>query len=407
MFLLVLCSVYIYLLHKLVHFEKSTLRNNLPGKALIHPPESVATEFDSESIKWEWQLLHVINTRFMQNQPSLPNLARARLKLFKYFCFPTILNQTSKTFLWIIKVDPNLDNDIILELIDMLKPYPNFFLVGSNVNFLSGNGSQHGSWRGGDEGHEILSSKIYTGDLSLLRGALAIENKQVVLETRLDADDGLNLSFVEFVQKSAAQYLVGRTDSTQKNNKVKWRYWCLRSHIEWFADGHKYGELSPIEHSHFCVTPGLTVGFGVGTSYDSVLQASHDVLFKQVRDKGDCGLGKGNNCIEMMSDIGMAAIRTRTPTSSGMMRIDLEMKLSDDKSNELWDILTHSFSISKENAIDMKSYIHDNMEAIAAENSLGQCTQGHSCKLASKEKLLRLQEMAKYQNMLQYMKTYV
>ena len=402
-FLLLLSSGYIYILQTIVHLEKSLLASNLPGGLIRvgqRQPLSVATEVDSKSITWEWDVVHTINTRFMQNQPSLPMLARARFKLFKEFCFPTIVNQTSQKFLWIVKVDPRLDGDIILELTNLLQPYPNFFVVGSNKNFLSGKGSQDGSWRGGEEGREILSSTIYSGDVSLLRGALKAESKQIVLETRLDADDGLTNKFVENIQESATHRFISSSIRSD-TNKVRWRYWCIRYHIEWYADGHEYGEVTPIEHNHFCVTPGLTTGFGVGTEYSSVMQAAHDILFKQVWNKGDCGLGRGKNCVEMLSDKGMDAVRTRTPTSAGMLDIDLVYKLSDNKSKMLWETLIDSFSISKKGAYEANSYIHSNMESIALENAMGQCSKGHSCKIKSKEKLLRLQEIDKYDKMLE------
>ena len=85
--------------------------------------------------------------RFMQDQGHLKHLARARLYLFRYFCLPTMINQTSQNFLWIIKTDPNLNENVRKEMVELLKPFPHFFLVGTNKNFLIGH--DPGAWRGG------------------------------------------------------------------------------------------------------------------------------------------------------------------------------------------------------------------------------------------------------------------
>lgn len=44
----------------------------------------------------EWPLIHIVNTRFMQEQGALETLGMARLHLFFTFCFPTMINQSTQ-----------------------------------------------------------------------------------------------------------------------------------------------------------------------------------------------------------------------------------------------------------------------------------------------------------------------
>jgi hypothetical protein len=141
------------------------------------------------SFQDEWPpIIHIVNTRFMQEQGPLKTLGMARYLQFMTFCFPSVIHQTSQHFLWIIKTDPQLSPDLLNLMIQALKPYSNFYLVASNNNFMIY--KKNGSWRNGAEGYDLLKSKIYTGNVTKLHQAIALRNDRPVLETRLDADDG-------------------------------------------------------------------------------------------------------------------------------------------------------------------------------------------------------------------------
>ena len=249
----------------------------------------------------------------MQDQSHLKHLSEARFYLFRYFSLPTIISQSSQKFIWIIKTDPNLflhNKRIYNDIIDLLKPYPNFFLVGSNTNFLIGHGK--GAWRDGVEGRDVLSNRVFSGDVSLLCRAYLNEKDKVVLQTRLDADDGLHSMYIDTVQKLAM------TRFYSKDDKPSWLYWCTRRHIEWYTDMQENeGKVEYVIHEKLCVTPGITVGYNIGTRADSVPQYQHDKLYKELVKEGGCGDDiHPKDCI-LLIDGFMAAIRTRTPTSAG------------------------------------------------------------------------------------------
>ena len=360
------------------------------------------------SSSWDLPFVHIVNTRFMQSQGTLKTLGWARLYLFKAFCLSTMIHQTSQDFLWIIKTDPNLDEEIRAALVEMLKPYPNYFLVGSEHNYLIGH--EVGAWRGGIEGEDLLKSTIHTGDFELLRRAHAVQNDRIILETRLDADDGLVTGYLEYVQKTALDKF-GATQAKDDDEggplipqtneeRPKWMYWCSRQNAEWFADPTvDVGATNAVQHTRLCVTPGITIGFPIGTPYEDVKQFPHDRIIKDLDKEGNgCGMTNSTDCINLVQAFPMMAVRSRTPTSAGMMGIRMDEKdaLPEDKRLLLWKLLQSPkhFHIDAEDVRVANRFIHQNIVEIAKDNLKGQCTPGHSCKLSSKEQLQRLTELA-------------
>lgn len=336
-----------------------------------------------------FSLIHIVNTRFMQEQGHLYTLAMARLHLFETFCLPSMIHQTSQDFLWIVKTDPKLDERVKSQLVELLKPYPHFYLVGSNNNF----GTEGGSWRDGSEGTDILESdtrKVYTGHVEWLQQAHALRENRPILETRLDADDGIHKLFLQYVQYSASKLLY----------KKKWLYWCSRRHVEWYASPKKEeGLVNPVQHSQLCITPGITVGYNINVS--EVPQYDHDVLYKAIQAHGGCHenestVGKEEenmDCIQLVDDLSFVAVRSRTPTSAGMMNVDLEKEILDKERRELmWKALDKLFFVSRDRAVETNQFVLENLPQIAKENLEGQCTKGHSCKNSSVVLLQKLIE---------------
>ena len=82
-----------------------------------------------DEAKWDLPFVHILNTRFMQSQGSLRNLALARPELFRACFLSTVSRQSNQDFLWIKKTYPNLDSGVRKEMVEILAPYPNYFLV--------------------------------------------------------------------------------------------------------------------------------------------------------------------------------------------------------------------------------------------------------------------------------------
>ena len=129
--------------------------------------------------------MHVVFTRFMQQQAHLKHLARARLDLFKVFCLPSMLRQTHQEFFWVVLVDPELDADIRQEMVDLLKDHPNYYVLTSQAPLtISGGAIAKRIMVEADKG------QFFTGDDTVLKANLLRLHRLVVLETNHDADDG-------------------------------------------------------------------------------------------------------------------------------------------------------------------------------------------------------------------------
>ena len=157
----------------------------------------------------DWPLIHIVHTRFMQEQGALEILGMARFHLFMTFCFPTMVAQSTKKWFWIIKTDPRFTTTAVFSLLlNAVKDHPNIYIVASNCNYSFGGGfrlwcwgSERGSsWRDGAEPRDILRSKVYSGNMHKLHQAMALREDRIVLETRLDADDGLHQYYLQYMQ---------------------------------------------------------------------------------------------------------------------------------------------------------------------------------------------------------------
>jgi hypothetical protein len=368
-------------------------------RATYYSP-SLLTATDTEAVqKWkeEWNstLIHIVHTRFMQEQYNLTALGEARFHLFKIFCLPTMVQQSSQDFVWIIKTDPRLDPGMLRLLAEEIRPYPNIYLVSSLRNFRISQ-RDPGAWRGGAEPRELAGCPVHTGDRRRLELAMALHSDLPVLETRLDADDGLHLLFVELLQQMAIH-------SFSHHKELKWMYWCSRRHMEWhWVDldvteptkvvDYEYGALFGTRHDHFCITPGVTVGFPVGVDESSVPMYAHDRIVVTIRDEltqeDGCGLATPSNCLQFVERFVFCAIRSRTPTSAGMLHVT-DKTLVDPRSwlnYAYWELLHESFGLKREQMKQMNRYLMDHLVSIAQENLLGQCTAGHSCKVRGIER---------------------
>mmetsp|Transcript_12747 Transcript_12747/g.27534 ORF Transcript_12747/g.27534 Transcript_12747/m.27534 type:complete len:440 (+) Transcript_12747:238-1557(+) len=353
-------------------------------------PERAPTVFEG---------VHIIQTRFMQFQPDMLHLGTARLKLFKTFCLPTMKRQTAKNFLWIIKTDPRLRPELRSELVDLVKDRPNFILLGSNYN-------KYWVELDGDEpfenylmGDKNSAAEVWSGNLTLMKDAYerAKQKKGIVLETRLDADDGLHHQYIRNLQKEALRHLFFASSDQY------WRIWCVHTHVKWYPvspttvdDGSGYLKT---EVDKGCITPGLTYGVGTLSSRKNVSRyLRHDRIAKNVKD---CAKSKeGIGCAGRMKSITWGAIRSRTPTSAGMNDVvvggsgatvsqTVDANTPHSSQMELWESALVRFRISKSNVISAQRYLINHRIDIARENLESVCKKGtmEFCKKSAKEKL--------------------
>lgn len=356
---------------------------------------------DPSSAHLEWHnrynLVHVVRTRFMQFQPKLVHLARARLNLFRVFCLPLIRDRKGDddSFLWTIRVDPDLDQETMSELLGLLQD--NKDVASPRIIVIASNENPHFV-------HEEPSLEtLLWGSLELWQSYYDAAMRNItVLETRLDADDGLSGAFVREIQQH-----VHRNPPAAGVPRV----YCVRTHLEWeqeplqssLADSGTEGVLLGLR-TRICVTPGLTYVYPPGSLFNGAadrLPAKHHHIHHTLPR---CSDSVKEACLVRLTGPGDVplAIRARSITSAGMMRVVHGNIPKTARSPELqenaWHYLMPQFGLTRDSVRAVKMYLEGpEKNSIVKEALEGQCTAGHSCKTGSKlalEELLRLASAA-------------
>lgn len=109
-----------------------------------------------------------------------------RLNLFERYCLPSIVNQTSKAFTWVIFVDPETPKQFLDRFTQMQANMPSIKMV---VRACDGNCQREFTYR------KALESYI--------RAHLVQATKRIIT-TRFDADDLLDKDFIKVIRLTAA-----------------------------------------------------------------------------------------------------------------------------------------------------------------------------------------------------------
>eukprot|EP00546_Thalassionema_frauenfeldii_P003240 CAMPEP_0178938336 /NCGR_PEP_ID=MMETSP0786-20121207/26273_1 /TAXON_ID=186022 /ORGANISM="Thalassionema frauenfeldii, Strain CCMP 1798" /LENGTH=315 /DNA_ID=CAMNT_0020617041 /DNA_START=218 /DNA_END=1162 /DNA_ORIENTATION=- len=305
-----------------------------------------------------------------------------------------MIQQSTQNFIWIIQTDPQIAKEIKHKLRQLIRPHPHFFLVGYNSD-KSDNYDKHGNHTSlsfedfAMQAKDLLKAPVYSGNVKILRQAYTLccsgSNDILLLQTRLDADDGLRLNYFEQIQQEA------RNTFLKTPSFPNWYYWCIKHHLEWYASTNRW---IPVQHEKLCITPGTPVRIEKRKSKETgpPWTLGHDKLFKEINnhpDKYNCGTA---SCIRLVAeDAGAGAIRSRTWTSAGMMNIFPDNPQTSHQP-VFKDFVHRQFGLTEDLAV-LQLYLQQHIAEIAKDNLEGQCTYGHSCKLSSVETLQRLVEL--------------
>lgn len=265
-----------------------------------------------------------------------------------------------------------------------------------------------GGWRGSEAGQDVLQSKVYSGNMTLFRQAHEARELRAVLETRLDADDGLHVHLLEAIQAEARVRL---RYSSKQRGRQEWMYWCCQNHLDWMptppfaaSNASEYGTFIPYRTAKSCITAGITLGISVGQEDKTVPRFMHHQLYQELsvnKTRATCG---NDTCLHMMEKPILGAIRSRTATSAGMRNVKL-MGIEEEDETSVHAVPIHSrqliyalgrgFHVSVLDVVKVNRYLQDHVYAIAEDNLRGQCTHGHSCKNSTREALEELLHAAK------------
>ncbi|KAL3934058.1 MAG: hypothetical protein SGBAC_010141, partial [Bacillariaceae sp.] len=405
--------------------EQSSDRSETSNMSVGGPSDkdaaSVSVSQSAEEDDEEPLLVHIIHSRFMQHQPHLVELGLARLELMKKFFLPSLMHQSSQSFLCVIRVDPDLNATVksaLLETLDESGADFTYLVIASNDNPHS-------------EYWDIMKHQANLGVSNLVGGNYTAAKEYMskthsILETRLDVDDGLNQFFVEDLQDQAVDHFDSYFE--HKGNSP-WKVWCSSTHFEWqfqpsemweakldnpqTAPPNVTGTLLSIR-STMCITAGLSVAYvapdPAAASVQTLDLPSTQKHTNIHRNLSKCGSKEAHakfhagGCFDFLNLI-PTAIRARSPTSAGMYNIMWPHHSHENATEEapklqerylkeakrqaidqakFWNASGYFFDFGEESASRVHGYLADHMKEIAEENLRGQCTHGHSCKNSSR-----------------------
>eukprot|EP00522_Entomoneis_paludosa_P013809 CAMPEP_0172445196 /NCGR_PEP_ID=MMETSP1065-20121228/5102_1 /TAXON_ID=265537 /ORGANISM="Amphiprora paludosa, Strain CCMP125" /LENGTH=488 /DNA_ID=CAMNT_0013195995 /DNA_START=17 /DNA_END=1483 /DNA_ORIENTATION=+ len=374
----------------------SSVRNMKKDASVVSSPGALPNQVG----KWKnkYGLVQVLESRFMQLQPDLLHLGKARLDLFKTFTLASVVTQTTQEFIWIIRTDPKLNRAVLDPLVEYLRPYPNILLVGFNGLF--------GDFRAPNFLDTIPPEVVFSGDYEMLKDYHAAVQERIFLHTRLDCDDAIYREHLQRTQESSYQSMVVANQSTVSSGP-QFRAFCSDSHLEWSYfnawdkssdKGHLFGKLTP----NFCIVAGLTYALQVGTNPKDV-ETGHQRLSKTY-PKCEEPSSNNINCLERISDprYKYLALRSRTPTSTAMDGVvpgpaiiaSTEWK---EKQKYVWDkYISENFGIGPLSIKSLRKRLSNDMENILTDALAGQCSRREfTCKKHSSKVLSTLLETVK------------
>lgn len=199
------------------------------------------------------------------------------------------------------------------------------------------------------------------------RAAREVKSK-ILIQTRLDADDGMAINLLDHLQNNAVNFL-------QHNGREAsgWMLQCVRLQVEWHYDMKNETEdpngwLRMENASPFCVTPGLMLAVAPGAAnwtgrspmypHDRIKQNYPRCDLKAIRSA----------CFQTMRELTEpAAVRSRTPASSFMHGVGTTKK-EKETPEEQWQSLERMFTIQRKMLAETRNYLLDNVQSIAEGN---------------------------------------
>mmetsp|Transcript_44833 Transcript_44833/g.108343 ORF Transcript_44833/g.108343 Transcript_44833/m.108343 type:complete len:1821 (+) Transcript_44833:907-6369(+) len=331
----------------------------------------------------ERNIVHVVYSRFLQQQGTLLHLGMARLKLFQALCLPSLSEQTNKNFLWVIRTDPELLSELKEGIIDAVKGLQNVVVVASDVGI---DGFHDGSFRKDDSMDEFKEDSILLGDIKLVESYHAASKNNTLVETNLDTDDGMALTFIETVQNKVDELFV--TDSFAAG----WVQLCIGNHLEW----HFY---SPWEKKSDkgCLLKGLTrtcikSGLSWATRPKSQPQFTKELnILKE--EAPECSTnhtlsGYAHKACWVEVPVAdpendVMAIRAMSPASRGVARGEISKFDWGIKAlffNKVaWSLLDPYFYIRPEYIKSVRAHLVEKMPDVSGENERSKCIHEKTC----------------------------
>ena len=305
--------------------------------------------------------VHVVGTRFCLKQGHEAALVEARLLLFERICVPTMAQQSTDRFVWLVVVDETLAPRHRLRLETILDAHrgPKDFRVVS-LDRLTDSDLRA-------QGHHAFG-------LARLRPRPM--EADYVLTTVLDADDGLPYQALRMIREQVA-------DAVRRvHPKELVAVACYTDAFNWQPSTRRPAGALNLHNESMCITPGLTrvVPFSRPMALGNSSLSSHALL--KARWPG------AKTCTQRSSRKAVAIpIRSRTATSNGMRDV---VRAADVPASDVYrwrPVLQAQFNITTGDLKAANRGLALNEAAIARAQMRSNCHDGWSCKEVALAKL--------------------
>ena len=306
--------------------------------------------------------VHVVGTRFCLKQGHQEELVEARLLLFERICVPTMAQQSTDRFVWLVVVDETLAPRHRLRLTTILEAHrgPKDFRVVS-LDRLTDSDLRA-------QGHHAFG-------LARLRPRPT--DADYVLTTVLDADDGLPYQALRMIREQVAE-AVRRTPRDRNLVAVA----CYTDAFNWQPSTRRPAGALNLHNESMCITPGLTrvVPFSRPMALGNSSLSSHALLKARWPGAKTCTQRSSRNAVAI-------PIRSRTATSNGMRDV---VRAADVPASDVYrwrPVLQAQFNITTGDLKAANKGLTLNEAAIARAQMRSNCHDGWSCKEVALAKL--------------------
>ena len=306
--------------------------------------------------------VHVVGTRFCLKQGHEIALVEARLLLFERICVPTMAQQSTDRFVWLVVVDETLAPRHRLRLTTILEAHrgPKDFRVVS-LDRETANRDLRA------QGHHAFGlARLHPFNMEA----------DYVLTTVLDADDGLPYQALRMIREQVADAV--RRVLPKELVAVA----CYTDAFNWQPSTRRPAGALNLHNESMCITPGLTrvVPLSRPMALGNSSSSSHALLKARWPGAKTCTQRSSRNAVAI-------PIRSRTATSNGMRDV---VRAADVPASDVYrwrPVLQAQFNITTGDLKATNKGLTLNEAAIARAQMRSNCHDGWSCKEVALAKL--------------------
>mmetsp|Transcript_11951 Transcript_11951/g.31415 ORF Transcript_11951/g.31415 Transcript_11951/m.31415 type:complete len:443 (-) Transcript_11951:105-1433(-) len=311
--------------------------------------------------------VHVVGTRFCLKQGHEAALVEARLLLFERICVPTMAQQSTDRFVWLVVVDETLAPRHRLRLKTILEAYrgPKDFRVVALDRLTNSDLRAQGH-------HAFGLARLHPFNMEA----------DYVLTTVLDADDGLPYQALRMIREQVADAVRRvQRDATLREHKLV-AVACYTDAFNWQPSTRRPAGALNLHNESMCITPGLTrvVPFSRPMALGNSSLSRHALLKSRWPGAKTCTQRSSRNAVAI-------PIRSRTATSNGMRDV---VRAADVPASDVYrwrPVLQAQFNITTGDLKATNKGLTLNEAAIARAQMRSNCHDGWSCKEVALAKL--------------------